>query len=114
MADLGWANELPVSESQDWVIEVKNQIEKDFGLCGFIFDSESYETLESLLPELTNQIEIMQQKQHGLWMKIVYRVDLTEKQYRFVQKMGGSTPENMSKAVVLREFQKVYTRKKFS
>jgi hypothetical protein len=47
-------------------------------------------------------------------MKVVYRVDLTEKQYKFVQRMGGSTPENMAKAVVLREFQKVYTRKHFS
>jgi hypothetical protein len=47
-------------------------------------------------------------------MKVVYRVDLTEKQYKFVQRMGGNTPENMAKAVVLREFQKVYTRKHLS
>jgi hypothetical protein len=43
-------------------------------------------------------------------MKIVYRVDLTEKQYKFVQNLGGSTPLNMAKAVVLREFQKVKNR----
>jgi hypothetical protein len=47
-------------------------------------------------------------------MKIVYRVDLTEKQYRFVKALGGDSDENLAKAVVLREFQKIITRERYS
>lgn len=116
MSDLshGWTAELPVTETQEMVMDVKNQIEKDFGLMGFEFSETCYPLLESLLLELTNCIATLQSQHHGTWMKVVFRVDLTEKQYKFVQRMGGNTPENMAKAVVLREFQKVYTRKHLS
>jgi hypothetical protein len=67
-----------------------------------------------LIPELEMAIEQLQQQNHSKWMKIVYRVDLTEKQYKFFQKMGGSTPLNMAKAVILREFQKVKNRLLYS
>ncbi len=90
--------------------EVISQIEKDFGMVGFEFSNAPYLKLESLLPELESIIANLQQENHSKWMKIVYRVDLTEKQYKFVQNLGGSTPLNMAKAVVLREFQKVKNR----
>ena len=106
-----WTADLPSSESQEMLMAVKDQIEKDFGLMGFTFGQDVYPTLESMIPELVACIETLQTQHHSTWMKVVYRVDLTEKQYRFVQSMGGNTPENMSKAVLLREFQKVYTRK---
>lgn len=106
-----WKADLPASESQELLMAVKDQIEKDFGLMGFTFGQELYPTLESMIPELHACIETLQTQHHSTWMKVVYRVDLTEKQYRFVQSMGGNTPENMTKAVLLREFQKVYTRK---
>jgi hypothetical protein len=106
-----WTADLPSSESQEMLMAVKDQIEKDFGLMGFTYCQDFYPTLESMIPELLNCIEILQTQHNSTWMKVVYRVDLTEKQYRFVKNMGGNTPENMSKAVLLREFQKVYTRK---
>jgi len=90
--------------------EVILQIEKDFGMVGFEFSNAPYLKLESLLSELESIIANLQQENHSKWMKIVYRVDLTEKQYKFVQNLGGSTPLNMAKAVVLREFQKVKNR----
>lgn len=106
-----WMADLPSSLTQELILGVKDQIEKDFGLMGFTFSETKPLNLEALLPELTDCIAQLQQHHHGTWMKVVYRVDLTEKQYKFVQRMGGNTPENMAKAVVLREFQKVYTRK---
>ncbi|MEY3780158.1 MAG: hypothetical protein RLZZ510_141 [Bacteroidota bacterium] len=109
-----WTAELPSSLTQELILGVKDQIEKDFGLMGFTFTESLPLNLETLLPELTECIAQLQQNHHGTWMKVVYRVDLTEKQYKFVQRMGGNTPENMAKAVILREFQKVYTRKHFS
>ena len=90
--------------------EVIFQIEKDFGMAGFEFLNAPYLKLEMLIPELESKIAQLQQENHSKWMKIVYRVDLTEKQYKFVQNLGGSTPLNMAKAVVLREFQKVKNR----
>jgi hypothetical protein len=109
-----WTSELPSSLTQELILGVKDQIEKDFGLMGFTFSESMPLNLEGLLPELTDCITQLQQHHHSTWMKVVYRVDLTEKQYKFVQRMGGNTPENMAKAVILREFQKVYTRKHFS
>lgn len=90
------------------------QIEKDFGISGFLFSGDDYTDLASLFPELLLVVENLRTHRNSDWMKIVYRVDLTEKQYKFVQKMGGDTHENMAKAVLLREFQKVQTRKQHS
>ncbi len=91
--------------------DVKFQIEKDLGLGGFTFDKDSYLKLEDFLTELTNFVQKIRSEHHSKWMKIVYRVDLTSKQYKFVQQMGGDTDENMAKAILLRIFQKVQTRK---
>jgi len=93
--------------------DVKFQIEKDLGLGGFTFKSNSYSKLENFLPELTEFVQMIRSSHHSKWMKVVYRVDLTPKQYKFVQKMGGDTDENMAKAILLRIFQKVQTRKNF-
>ena len=90
--------------------EVISQIEKDFGMASFEFINAPYLKLEMLIPELEFKIAHLQKENHSKWMKIVYRVDLTEKQYKFVQNLGGSTPLNMAKAVILREFQKVKNR----
>lgn len=115
--------EIPNNQSNDFITElgsplyleeIKFQIEKDFGISGFLFSGENYSDLASLLPELLTAVENLRTHRNADWMKIVYRVDLTEKQYRFVQKMGGDTHENMAKAVLLREFQKVHTRKQHS
>lgn len=101
------------SDQEKFIDEVVFQIEKDFGMAGFQFEKAPYLHLEDLIDELKLKIESIKTEQPSLWMKIVYRVDLTEKQYRFVQVMGSSTPENMAKAVILREFQKVANRKNY-
>lgn len=95
------------------ILQVIEQIEKDFGMASFEFKNAPYLKIEQLIPELETIISDLQRDNHSKWMKIVYRVDLTEKQYKFVQSMGGSTPLNMAKAVILREFQKVKNRLNF-
>lgn len=95
------------------ILKVIEQIEKDFGMATFEFQHAPYAKIEHLIPELESVISTLQRENHGKWMKIVYRVDLTEKQYKFVQNMGGNTPLNMAKAVILREFQKVKNRMNF-
>jgi len=95
------------------ILQVISQIEKDFGMASFEFKNAPYLKIEQLIPELESIISDLQRDKHSKWMKIVYRVDLTEKQYKFVQNMGGSTPLNMAKAVILREFQKVKNRLNF-
>jgi len=93
--------------------DVKFQIEKDLGLGGFTFKNDSYTKLEDFLIELTDFVKKIRSEHHSKWMKIVYRVDLTPKQYKFVQQMGGDTDDNMAKAILLRIFQKVQTRKNY-
>ncbi len=105
-----WTNELPRKETPEMIQAVMVQIEKDFFLAQFFFSLGLHKSLESLLPEIVSCIENLRFNKPALWMKIVNRVDLSEKQYLFVQKMGGPSSENMAKAVVLREFQKVYSR----
>ncbi|MSP58335.1 MAG: hypothetical protein CK532_03400 [Flavobacteriales bacterium] len=109
-----WTNELPSKETPEMIQGVVSQIEKDFLMAKFVFSHGLHNSLESLLPEITLCIESLRFDQPDLWMKIVNRVDLSEKQYRFVQKMGGPSSENMAKAVVLREFQKVYSRSQYT
>lgn len=92
-----WTAELPATESQEMTMAVRDQIEKDFGLMGFTFSQSNYPTLESILEELTQCIATLQTQHHSTWMKVVYRVDLTEKQYKFVQRMGGNTPKTWPK-----------------
>jgi hypothetical protein len=97
-----------------YIEDIRCQIEKDFGIAGFTFSGDDYTELASLLPELLNEVTKLRTTRNSDWMKVVFRVDLTEKQYQFVKKMGGDTHENMAKAVLLREFQKVHTRKQYS
>lgn len=97
--------------SNQYTEEVQFQIEKDFGAAGFTFKKSTYSTLETMIPELAAGIENIRSKANNRWMQIVYRVDLTEKQYHFVRQLGGDSSENLAKAVILRSFQKVHTRK---
>lgn len=92
---------------------VKTQIEKDFALSRFEFSPELI-SWDALLAELSAGIANIRSRNAGTWMKIVYRVDLTEKQYRFVKDLGGDSDDNLAKAVVLREFQKIITRERYS
>jgi hypothetical protein len=95
------------------LVAVQAQIEKDFALSGFVFSGPLI-SWEVLLLELSAGIATLRNRNAAQWMKIVYRVDLTEKQYRFVQALGGDSDENLAKAVVLREFQKIITRERYS
>ena len=90
------------------------QIEKDLGLTGFAYENLGQpEDLPALVPQLALKISEMKSRGTGDLMKIVYRVDLTERQYQKVNMMPGDWAENLAKAIVLREFQKIVIRNKF-
>ncbi|MBS3913777.1 MAG: hypothetical protein KG003_04715 [Bacteroidetes bacterium] len=96
------------------LLQLKLQIEKDLGLTGFQYAFEGAPVdLPSLVPELQEIIDKLKSNNSGDLMKIVYRVDLTEKQYKKVSAMPGEWAENLAKAIVLREFQKVVIRKRY-
>lgn len=111
--DAGFSQFL-MNSTQELIEEAAFQIEKDFGMAGFEFVKRPYFRLEDLLPELIYAIDDIRTHRSHLWMKIIFRVDLTEKQYKFAKGLHGEPAENLAKAVVLRELQKVYTRKKLS
>lgn len=97
------------------LLKTRIQIEKDLGLCGFVYANvDQPSSLPELVPELSEKIEQLRNAGSSDLMKIVYRVDLTERQYKKVSAMPGLWHENLAKAIVLREFQKIIIRKKFS
>ncbi|MBK8146370.1 MAG: hypothetical protein IT244_12275 [Bacteroidia bacterium] len=116
MSDLENLNQLSKEDATPEVLlKTKEQIEKDLGLCGFQYAEVDQPTaLPELVPELSEKIEFLKNSGSSDLMKIVYRVDLTEKQYKKVGLMPGLWHENLAKAIVLRAFQKVIIRKKFS
>lgn len=107
--------EIDLHDATAEVLEkVKAQIEKDLALCGFQYSFQTAADLPALVPELSTKMAELKQRNSSDIMKIIYRVDLTEKQYRKVVEMPGEWCDNMAKAIVLREFQKIVIRKKFS
>lgn len=99
----------------DILMQVKLQIEKDLGLAGFTYNFvHAPSNLPELVPELAKKIDEMRNRSSSDLMKVIYRVDLTERQYKKVSAMPGDWAQNLAKAIVLREFQKVVIRKKFN
>jgi hypothetical protein len=106
---------LPHDATPEVLMQTKLQIEKDLGLTAFLYEHMGQPTdLPSLVPELALKIETLRNSGSADLMKVVYRVDLTERQYKKVSLMPGDWCENLAKAIVLREFQKIVIRKKFS
>ena len=103
-----------VNSTPEMLLQTKLQIEKDLGLSGFAYSwQDTPKDLTTLVPELSDKLEQLRNSGSSDIMKIVYRVDLTEKQYKKVSNMPGEWYENMAKAIVLREFQKIVIRSKF-
>lgn len=97
------------------LMQTKLQIEKDLGLTGFVYNNiDQPVDLPCMIPDLAEKLLELKQSGSSDLMKIIYRVDLTERQYKKVSLMKGDWHLNMAKAIILREFQKIYIRKKFS
>ncbi len=103
-----------INATEEILLKVKLQIEKDLSFCGFLYSLDSVKDLSSLLPELLEKIKELSRHGAGDIMKIVNRVDLTEKQYRTVNIMEGEWASNLAKGIVLREFQKIILRNRYS
>ncbi len=90
---------------------VQFQIEKDLSLVGFEFQKAQYPNLAAMLPELVLAVEKAQEERPSLLLKAVVRVDLSQSQWQKTRNMKGELAENQAKAILLRCFQKVYSRK---
>lgn len=103
-----------VNSTPEMLMQTKFQIEKDLGLAGFSYpEMADPKDLTQLVPAVADKMEQLRSSGSSDIMKIVYRVDLTEKQYKKVCNMPGDWHLNMAKAIVLREFQKIVIRSKF-
>jgi hypothetical protein len=100
--------------SAEMLRETIQQLEKDLGIAGFGFSQKEYNNLPSRAVEITAFYENLEQSNPPALMRAVNRVDLSENQFRKVKTMPGNFCENLAKATVLRAFQKVHMRKKFS
>jgi hypothetical protein len=93
---------------------VQFQIEKDLSLIGFAFNQPHYPDLAAMVPELISAVERAQQERPSLLLKAIVRVDLSQTQWSKARNMSGNISENQAKAILLRCFQKVYSRKTYS
>lgn len=90
------------------------QLNKDLGISGIYLEISPLISLQQIAECLLPHINSILINKPGMVMKIIYRIDLTEKQFKKVQLMKGDYPLNLSKAIVLRAFQKIILRKKNS
>ena len=100
--------------SAEMLRETVMQLEKDLGIAGFCFTTKIFNTLPAVALEIAAFFDTLEQSNPAALMRAVNRVDLSENQYRKVKTMPGNFCENLAKAAVLRAFQKVHMRKKFS
>lgn len=87
--------------------KVLAQLKKDGAINEWEWSEASEPSLKQMAVELKERIEPMFTKQHPQFMNILNRVDLSEKQYQNLKQMEGDFMLNVSKAMVLRELQKV-------
>lgn len=102
------------SPSADMLQGTREQLAKDLSIADFEFAEVNYPDLPSMVREVQAFFEKLQQQNPAALMRAVNRVDLSESQYRKVKSMPGDFCENLAKAAVLRAFQKVVIRRKFS
>ncbi|MFZ9754973.1 MAG: hypothetical protein ACO3DK_02940 [Bacteroidia bacterium] len=96
--------------SQSLIDAVQFQVEKDLALIGFEFQQTHYPHLAAMLPELSQALEQAGQEKPDRLLKAVVRVDLNSNQWKKAQNMPGLRADNQAKAILLRCFQKVYSR----
>lgn len=102
----------PDTDDTELLQLVIDQINKDFGISGIYFEVSPLISLQQIVEIIFTDIVKLHNQKPGILMKIIYRVDLSEKQFKKVQKIKGDYCLNLSKAIVLREFQKIILRRK--
>ena len=96
-------------ERQEFKKELRFQLEKDIeGAKAALhsFEMDSFEQIYNLLLPLIEEC----MKDSARWMRIINRVDLNERQLKNISRMEGSYAEKITKAILMRVFQKVGLR----
>ncbi len=96
-------------ERHEFKQDLRFQLEKDIeGAKSFLegCDMESFENIYTLLLPLTEEC----MRDSIRWMRIINRVDLNERQLKNISNMEGSYTEKITKAILIRVFQKVALR----
>ncbi|MDA8896264.1 hypothetical protein N9J24_02685 [Bacteroidia bacterium] len=96
-------------ERQEFKQDLRFQLEKDIEGAADVLegcDMDSFEHIYDLLLPLTEDC----MKDTTRWMRIINRVDLNERQLKNISSMEGSYSEKMTKAILMRVFQKIALR----
>lgn len=99
--------------------EIAAQIAKDFGVCGIdlVFPAiPMKEPREELFDVLYPVIRLILKEQPSLMLKIIYRVDISERQFgaQMGEKLGDIAYTTLAQMIINRETQKVMLRKGLS
>ena len=83
------------------------QIKKDFLEIPFDCELTDQSELKDVAFQVKSLLEPIYTNDHQKFMRVINRVDLSEKQYHNLKTIEGEFMLNVAKAVVLRELQKV-------
>ena len=99
--------------------EVAAQIAKDFAVCGIELTFPQHPTKEpreELFDVLFPMVRLILKEQPSLMLKIIYRVDISERQFgaQMGEKLGDIAYTTLTQMIINRETQKVVLRKGLS
>ena len=108
---------VPYSQRLELINETARQIIKDFGLFNIEikFSGNAENAYRELFSQIHPAISHLLDKQYEKAMNLLYRIDVSEKQVAEAvqEKQEVSFSEIITELIILREFQKILTRRKF-
>ena len=96
-------------EREEFIDELRIQLEKDIEGSNEVLEGAKINSFEKIYDLLIPLIE-ERVKDSVRWMRLINRVDLNERQLRNLGSMEGTYIEKMTKAILMRVFQKVALR----
>jgi len=96
-------------EREEFIEELKLQLYKDIEGAEDVLHEKTLDSFESVYELLLPLIEELI-RDSTKWMRTINRVDLNEKQLKNLATMEGTYMEKITKAILMRVFQKVALR----
>ena len=93
-----------------------DQLIKDFGIHGIEinFNGKELTAYDELKKQITPLLYDLFRNDRSLFQSILYRIDISEKQFKHLLMADSSEfPEKLAEMVLQREFQKILIRKYF-
>lgn len=110
--------EIPEKYQKDFALikATADQVEKDFMLSDFkiVLSGNHLNAFNEIKSQLLPFISRLYKESEQAFLALLYRVDISEKDYRTSINRGGYFTEEIAELIIRREFQKVLSKRYFS